>query len=67
MKTSTYIEYKGTKVDDKTFVTKIKKFWASQGNKIKDIQTLNLYVKPEEQTVYFVINDTTSGSLPMED
>lgn len=67
MKTNTYIQYKGTQLEDKTFVNKIKEFWSNQGNKIKDINTLNMYIKPEENTVYFVINDTTTGSLPMEE
>lgn len=67
MKTNTYIQYKGTQLDDKTFVSKIKEFWSNQGNRIKDINTLNMYIKPEENTVYFVINDTTTGSLPIDE
>ena len=64
MKTNTYIQYNGIELDDKTFITKIKEFWSNQGNKIKDIHTLNLYIKPEENAVYFVINNTTNGHIP---
>lgn len=66
MKTNTYIQYQGQEYQVKPIINKIKENWLNQGNKIKDIETLNLYIKPEDDAVYFVINDTTSGSLPIE-
>ena len=32
---------------------------------VKDINTLNLYVKPEENSVYYVVNETVSGKLTL--
>ncbi len=66
MKTNLYIQYQGYEFQDKPFINRIKEIWSNQGNKIKDIETLNLYIKPEENTVYFVINETTSGSIPIK-
>lgn len=65
MKTNTYVEYAGKQVDERTVVTNVKQEWTKAGNKIKDIQTMNLYVKPEENKVYYVINEVFSGAVIM--
>ena len=65
MKTALYVEFAGKQLEDKAAIAKAKEIWVEQGNKIKDIKTLNLYVKPEESTVYYVINDDFSGSFSM--
>lgn len=65
MKTSTFIEYNGLKLEHTTFINTVKKLWLNEGNKIKDIKTLNLYIKPEEETVYYVINEVVSGHFPL--
>ena len=67
MKSNIYVEYQGSKKEQKDFIAKTKEIWVSMGNKIKDINTLDLYVKPEELTVYYVINEDTKGSFPFED
>ena len=33
-----------------------KAIWTGAGNKVKDIRSLDLYAKPEENRIYFVIN-----------
>lgn len=67
MKSNVYVEYQGQQTLMKDVLTAVKKEWSAAGNKIKDIDTLDMYVKPEEHTVYYVINgeDGTSGSLPL--
>lgn len=65
MKSYTYIEYKEVKVEDKALIVKAKEIWVELGNKIKDIETLKLYVKPEEMAVYYVFNDDVSGFFPL--
>ena len=67
MKTNTYIQYQGQEFQVKPIINKIKENWLHQGHKIKDLETLSLYIKPEDDAVYFVINDTTSGSLTIEE
>ena len=37
--------------------------WVAAGNDEKNIKSLALYVKPEENMVYFVINDDQTGSF----
>lgn len=67
MKTNTVIEYKGLQADDKAFINKVKEAWTEQGNKIKDLKSLSMYIKPEESKVYYVINDSINGSIPLFD
>lgn len=33
------------------------------GKNVKDIKTLDVYVKPEEGQLYYVINGTDTGNL----
>lgn len=63
MKTNTVIQFKNLEVDEKSLITTIKEQWANQGNKIKDIKELQLYIKPEEHTAYYVINVTETGVI----
>lgn len=67
MKTVLNIQYLGSEISDKEVIAKVKELWVNDGNKIKDIKTLNLYVKPEDMAVYYVINDTVSGKVAFAD
>ena len=63
MKTSIYIEFSGKQFDEKSLITAVKKEWSDSGNKVGDIKTLQMYIKPEDQAVYYVINETNQGKL----
>ncbi|MGN0299655.1 MAG: DUF6465 family protein [Lachnospiraceae bacterium] len=63
MKTTLNIQYLGSEISEKEIIAKVKELWLNDGNKIKDIKTLTLYIKPEEMTVYYVINETITGSI----
>lgn len=63
MKTSFFVEYAGKQVEDKELISNVKALWVAEGNKVKDIKTLNIYVKPEENAAYYVINETFSGKV----
>lgn len=66
MKTSMYVEYQGLQFEEKDIIAKVKELWVNDGNKIKDIKELKLYIKPEESTVYYVINEETSGKIELQ-
>lgn len=66
MKTSMYVEYQGLQVEEKDIIAKVKELWVNDGNKIKDIKELKLYIKPEEAAVYYVINEETSGKIDLQ-
>jgi hypothetical protein len=65
MQTSLFVQFAGNeiKVDEKAIVAAVKKAWTSAGNKVGDIKTIELYVKPEDDAVYYVINKTESGKV----
>ena len=52
-------------VEEKEIIAKVKEIWTAQGNKIKDLKTLNLYVKPEENAAYYVINEDVDGKIEL--
>ena len=66
MKTSMYVEYQGLQVEEKEIIAKVKELWVNEGNKIKDIKELKLYIKPEEASAYYVINEETSGKIDLQ-
>lgn len=65
MKSNIYVEYQGAQSNTNDFVAAAKKIWQEKGNKVKDLKTLDLYAKPEENTVYCVFNGEDSDSFPM--
>lgn len=65
MKTQIVLEFAGNHTHDKDVVNKVKELWIESGNKIKDIKSLDIYLKPEESMIYYVINQTETGSFPM--
>ena len=68
MQTSLFVQFGGSeiKVDEKAIVAAVKKAWTSEtGKKVGEIATMNLYVKPEEATVYYAINETETGKVEL--
>lgn len=61
MKTNTYIEFSNKKIEEKAIIAKAKELWMKEGNKIKDITSINLYVIPEKNETHVVINDDFKG------
>ncbi len=57
------VQYMGKDVSDKDMITLVKNDWTASKHKIGDIKTLELYVKVEENRVYYVINGTETGSV----
>lgn len=66
MKTALYIQFNGLEIEQQDILAKVKETWVSQlGRKVKDIKTMDTYVKPEEQAVYYVINETETGRIDL--
>ena len=62
-KKTLFVQYNGKQVEEKDIVASVKKAWTDAGNKVGEIQTMEIYVKPEEDAVYYVINETESGKV----
>lgn len=64
IKVNTIIQYYGNQITEKEIVSSVKKAWRKSGHKVGDIRTMDIYVKPEDYSVYYVINGTETGSVP---
>ena len=62
-KTDFVVEYAGKQIQDKDIVASVKKEWTNSGHKISDIKSMELYIKPEESAVYYVINKNETGKI----
>ena len=68
MKSTYNVEFAGNQIESKEVIAKAKKVWVDAGNKdrkIKHLKTMDLYLKPEENAVYYVFNEEESGSFPL--
>ena len=63
-----YFEVYGmqTKIMVEDYEKRIKDIWLNSWNRlVKDLKEIDMYIKPEESKVYFVINGTEHGSIDM--
>ena len=44
-------------------IASVKKDWTKQKHKISEIKSIELYVKPEDYAVYYVINGEHTGKV----
>ena len=51
-----YIEYQGKQIEQQDIINRVKDAWAQSGHRITSIKTLNIYIKPEDNAVYYVVN-----------
>ena len=68
MKSTYNVEFAGNQIESKEVIARAKKVWVDAGNKnrkVKDLKTMDLYLKPEENAVYYVFNEEESGSFPL--
>lgn len=66
LKETVYLQYMGKETDKDDIVKRVKDVWTKEmKNKIGDIHTLTLYIKPEENMVYYVINGEVTGNLEL--
>lgn len=59
------VEFNGTqrKVDE--IVDKIKAEWVEAGHRVSTIKSLDVYIKPQDYTAYYVINGNVKGKVWM--
>ena len=63
MKTNLFIEFGGRKTDCGRFEGMVKEAWRGEGKMVKDIESLDVYYKPEENACYYVVNGADKGCL----
>ena len=65
MKQNVYIEFYGEQIDQAEVVAEAKRIWTDSGKKLSDLTKLEIYIKPEDDRVYYVFNGTLTGSFPI--
>lgn len=62
-KVNIFYQFSNHQIEQQDIISMIKSQWKEQGNKVKDLKDLVVYLKPEEQTAYYVINASVKGSV----
>lgn len=64
IKVKAFVQYMGREVEEKEMIASVKKAWTkATGKKVADIKSIDLYIKPEDGAVYYVVNGTDTGSV----
>ena len=66
LKSTFYLEFYGKQLDQADLVKTAKAIWTKSGKKASDLTSLQLYVKPEENMVYYVFNEDETGSFSID-
>lgn len=65
MKERMYVQIGNNENEIGFLKTEAKNQWKSAGNLVKDISSLDFYIKPQENKCYYVINEDFSGSVDL--
>ena len=60
-----FIQFGGMEWEVDSLLEQVKAAYVAQGHRASTIKHLALYVKPEEQKAYYVINGKESGSVDL--
>ena len=65
-KTVLHVQYAGKSVAEEDLIKSAKDIWEYDlKHKAGDLTSIELYVKPEENMVYYVMNEDVKGSFPI--
>lgn len=59
------IQFAGNEADEDEIVNAIKNKYVSEGHRASAIKSLQIYLKPEENAAYYVINQKSMGMVPL--
>ena len=65
VKAAIIVQDQNNEVDTDKVEEKVKAQFVSEGHKASSIKKLNMYIKPEESSAYYVINDKFSGRVDL--
>lgn len=66
IKTSVVVQFAGKEVTEKELIAAVKKAYTKKGKKVGDIKTIEIYVKPEENAAYYVVNGVGADDYKIE-
>lgn len=59
------VQYQGNEVAVSSVEEKVKAAFVAEGHKASSIKTLNIYVKPFENSAYYVVNGDVTGRVDL--
>jgi len=62
-KDEVFIQYGNLEIRTTDIVAKAREDYISKGHKITDIKEIQVYIKPEDMSVYYVVNHTDTGKI----
>ena len=61
-----FLQFGGKEFTDKDIYQEVKNVWTKElKNKVGDMKSVQIYVKPEEEAAYYVINGETTGKIDL--
>ena len=63
IKVNAIVEHYGRQISEQDIIANVKRAWTNSGKNEKDIESIELYIKPEENAVYYVVNGTETGAV----
>lgn len=63
LKTNIFLEANNSQQNTSLFVNKVKEIWTNNGNDINALKSINVYIKPNDNNVYYVINGSIQGQF----
>lgn len=61
--TEVILQYRDYEVNMDDVTERVKAHYMAKGNKPESIENMQIYVKPEDFTAYYVINDREAGKV----
>ncbi len=58
-----FIQYKDYEIRTEDIADKIREQYIAEGHKMSDIKELQIYLKPQENTAYYVVNHKDTGKF----
>lgn len=60
-KVNIFYQFSNHEIEQQDIIAKIKNQWKEQGNMLKDLKELVVYLKTEENKAYYIINENIKG------
>lgn len=66
LKTEMFLQFAGKEFSEKDILQKVKDIWTKDlKNKVGDMKDVKIYLKPEENAAYYVVNGNTTGKVDL--
>ena len=60
-----YLQFHGQEIFTKEIMEKAKRAYIAEGHRESSIKSIRLYIKPEENMAYYVINEKVAGGVAL--